>query len=148
MFNRYKEKFSDFTTNGVALKLTDAMLEELIRHKSGEENIQVSITPHQIVISGTKVLKKLFIKKNISFSVVLEPIRIEKRMLVFELISVKPINLNFINNKIFNNPPFINYDDREVKMDFNSWEIVRSVSVGNIKSFYLYNDEIEIRLGL
>ncbi|MET3681922.1 hypothetical protein ABID56_000001 [Alkalibacillus flavidus] len=148
MLNKFKDKFADFSQNGVPIKVTQTMLEELIRYHSSEADINVDIEPGQIRIYGSKEVSKMKIKKNVSFEAVLESVHAEKRMIEFKLTKLKPVDLDFINKKLFNRPPFLQYQDRHVKMDFNSWEIVQSVPVGNIKSFEFKDGEIELKLGM
>lgn len=148
MFNKFKEKLTDISTNGLPIKITAAMLEQLIKMKSDEKDVKVEITSEHLVIHGTTEVKKLMIKKNVPFTVILKPIQLEKRTILFELADMKPVDMNFINNKIFNRPPFLEYTNRTIKIDANAWDIVKKVPVGNIKSYELLDGALSLKISL
>lgn len=151
MFNKFKDKLSDISTNGLVIPISSSMLEHLIKMKLDKQDVKdvkVEITPEQLVLYGTTEVKKMMFKKNVSFSVSLKPIQFEKRVIVFELVDMKPVDMNFINSKIFNKPPFLEYTKRTVKIDFNVWDIVKKVPVGNIKSYEMVEGALNIRLSL
>lgn len=148
MFNKLKEKLSDLSTKGLQVQITNTMLEQLIGIKSGEQGIKVNITPNQLILNGTTEVKKMMLKKTLSYTIILKPVRVDKRTIVFKLVDMKPLDMNIINNKIFNKPPFLEYHNREVKIDFNSWDVVKKTPVGNIKSFELIDNAIEIKIAL
>lgn len=61
---------------------------------------------------------------------------------------MKPIDRNFINQKIFNRPPFFEFETRMIKMNFNAWNIVKRIPVGTIKSYELAEGALKIKLSL
>ena len=148
MFNKFKNKLTDISTNGLSIPITAAMLERLIKMKSDEQNVKVEITPEYLIIHGTTEVKKMMLKKNVSFTITLKPVQLEKRTIVFELVEMKPVDMNFINSKIFNKPPFLEYTNRTIKIDFNAWDIVKKVPVGNIKSYEMIDGTLNIKLSL
>ncbi|HEY4549739.1 MAG TPA: hypothetical protein VIG98_05630, partial [Bacillus sp. (in: firmicutes)] len=93
-------------------------------------------------------VKKMMLKKNVSFTITLKPVQLEKRTIVFELVEMKPVDMNFINNKIFSRPPFLEYTNRTINIDFNAWDIVKKVPVGNIKSYEMIDGTLNIKLSL
>lgn len=60
----------------------------------------------------------------------------------------KPLNLDFLNKKIFNNPPFVTYDGKIIKIDFNNWEKVKKIPIGNIKNYELAEGKILLTIGI
>ncbi|MCI2255785.1 hypothetical protein L2D08_15570 [Domibacillus sp. PGB-M46] len=148
MFNKFKDKLTDISTNGLPIPITAMMLESLIKMKSDEQDIKVEITPEHLVLQGTTEVKKMMLKKNVSFTITLKPVQLEKRMIVFELVEIKPVDMNFINSKIFNRPPFLEYTNRTIKIDFNTWDIIKKIPMGNIKSYEFVDGAINIKLSL
>ena len=148
MFNKFKEKLTDISTNGLPITITATMLQRLINLKSNEQDIKVEVTPEHLVLHGTTEVKKMMLKKNVSFTIKLKPVQLEKRTIIFELVEMKPVDMNIINSKIFNRPPFLEYTNRTIKIDFNAWDIVKKVPVGNIKSYELVDDALNIKLSL
>ncbi|MGW6381697.1 hypothetical protein [Peribacillus butanolivorans] len=139
---------SNIFGNGLPITLTASMLERIIKMKSGEQDVNVEITPKHIVLFGTTEVKKMMFKKNVPFRITLKPIHVEKRTISFELVEMKPIDRNFINQKIFNRPPFFEFENRMIKMDFNAWNIVKRIPVGTIKSYELAEGALKIKLSL
>ena len=148
MFNKFKNKLSGISTNGLSIPITAAMLERLIEMKSDEQDVKVEITAEYLIIHGTTEVKKMMLKKNVSFTITLKPVQLEKRTIIFELVEMKPVDMNFINSKIFNRPPFLEYTNRTIKIDFNAWDIVKKVPVGNIKSYEMNDGTLNIKLSL
>ncbi|MEJ9228336.1 hypothetical protein LAV79_02245 [Peribacillus butanolivorans] len=139
---------SNIFGNGLPITLTASMLERIIKMKSGEQDVKVEITPKYIVLFGTTEVKKMMFKKNVPFRITLKPIHVEKRTISFELVEMKPIDRNFINQKIFNRPPFFEFENRMIKMNFNAWNIVKRIPVGTIKSYELAEGALKIKLSL
>ncbi|MBT2646276.1 hypothetical protein J7E52_05940 [Bacillus sp. ISL-34] len=134
--------------NGIPITVTEAMIERIIKMKSSGQDIKVVITPKHIVISGTVEVKKMMFKKNVTFRITLIPVHVEKRKISFELVKMEPIDRGFINQRIFNRPPFFEFENRTIKMDVNAWNIVRKFPVGTIKSFELVEGALKMKLSL
>lgn len=148
MFNKLKGMINDISTNGVPLKITSGMLEHLINRNEDVKNVKVEISPEYFVLHGETEVKKMMLKKNISFTLKLKPVQIENRSIQFELVEMKPVDMNFINNKIFNRPPFLEYNNRTLIIDFNAWDNVKKVPVGNIKSYEMLDGAINLKLSV
>lgn len=144
----FKEKITDISTNGLKIPISSSMIERLIGLKLGNQDVKVEITPVHLVLYGKTEVKKMMIKKNLSFRITLEPIQLESRTIQFKLVDMKPVNINFVSNKIFNKPPFIEYTEQTVKIDLNAWDAVKDISVGNIKSYEMVEGAINIKLSL
>lgn len=139
--------FSPFK-NGLPITVTEAMIEKILRMKSYGQDIKVEITPKHIVLSGTTEVKKMMLKKNVAFRITLKPVHVEKRTISFELVEMEPIDRNFINRRIFNKPPFFEFENRTVKMNVNAWNIVRKIPVGTIKSYELVEGALKMKLSI
>ncbi|WP_422122402.1 hypothetical protein DHX103_11385 [Planococcus sp. X10-3] len=148
MLNKFKEKLINISTNGLNISISSSMIEQLIEMKLGNREVKVEITPEYIVLHGTTEVKKMMFKKNMPFRITLKPIHLDKRTIQFELIDMKPFDINFISSKIFNKPPFAEYTNRTIKMDFNAWDVVEKTPVGNIKSYEMVKGAINIKLSL
>ena len=139
--------FSPFK-NGIPITVTEAMIEKILRMKSYGQDIKVEITPKHIVLSGTMEVKKMMLKKNVAFRITLKPLHVEKRTISFELVEMEPIDRNFINQRIFNKPPFFEFENRTIKMNVNAWNIVRKIPVGTIKSYELVEGALKMKLSI
>ncbi|MDV7765969.1 hypothetical protein [Peribacillus sp. CSMR9] len=139
--------FSPFK-NGIPITVTEAMIEKILRMKSYGQDIKVEITPKHIVLSGTMEVKKMMLKKNVAFRITLKPLHVEKRTILFELVEMEPIDRNFINQRIFNKPPFFEFENRTIKMNVNAWNIVRKIPVGTIKSYELVEGALKMKLSI
>ncbi|MGE7761551.1 hypothetical protein [Peribacillus sp. NPDC097895] len=134
--------------NGIPIKVTASMLERIINMKSNEQKIKVEITPKHIVLWGTTEVKKMMFKKNVPFRITIKPVHVDNRTISFELVEMKPIDRNFINHKIFNRPPFFEFENRMIKMNVNAWNIVRKIPVGTIKSYELVEGALKLKISL
>ncbi|MGE7905848.1 hypothetical protein ACQKNS_15745 [Peribacillus sp. NPDC094092] len=139
--------FSPFK-NGLPITVTEAMIEQILRTKSYGQDIKVEITPKHIVLSGTMEVKKMMFKKNVAFRITFKPVHVERRTILFELVEMEPIDRNFINQRIFNRPPFFEFEKRTIKMNVNAWNIVRKIPVGTIKSYELVEGALKMKLTL
>lgn len=148
MLNKLKEKLISASVNGFEIPISSANMEQLIGMKLGNRDVRVEITSEYLVLHGITEVKKMMFKKNVPFKVILKPMQLDKRTIQFELIDMKPFDINFITSKIFNKPPFVEYTNRTIKMDFNAWDVVKKIPVGNIKSYEMVDGAINIRLSL
>ncbi|WP_285768140.1 hypothetical protein [Peribacillus sp. SI8-4] len=133
---------------GIPITLSAAMLERMLKSQLQEDNIKVEITSKHIALWGTTEVKKMMFKKQVSFRMALKPAAVEKRTITFELLELKPIDKNFINQKLFNRPPIFEYENRRIKMNMNAWNIVRNIPVGQIKSCELADGGLKMNLSL
>ena len=141
MLNKLKQKFNEISKNGVTVPIKPVMLEQLIKRQSGQKDIKVEIRSEHLIIRGTT-------DKNSTYIVVLKPIHMEKRVIIFEIESIKPDEINMVDMRIFDYPPFSETSNHTVKVDFNSWEIVKKVPVGKIKSYEMNDGTINLTLSL
>ncbi|WP_064093315.1 hypothetical protein [Rossellomorea aquimaris] len=149
LFNKAKSEVEKMKEEvGIPLSISSYMLNEIIKKTDKIKETKVRIARGYIIITGKAEIEKMFIKKEISFLIKLKPILMKNREIQFEIIKFKPINLNFLNSYIFNQSPHIHYQHMNIFIDFNSWDIVKKVPIGNIKKYELKEGEIIITLGI
>ncbi len=141
MLDKFKQKFNELSKNGVTVPIKPVMLEQLIKRQSGQKDIKVEITTGHLIIRGTT-------DTNVSYTILLKPVHTEKRVIIFEIENMNPSDLKINEIKIFSSPPFSEPTTHTVKMDFNSWEMVKKVPVGKIKSYEMNDGTIKLTLSL
>lgn len=132
----------------VPVPISETMLNELIKHTDKAEETTVKITEETIRITGKARIDEKFMKKSVPFSITLQPDKAEKRQITFTIREFKPLNLDVIKKAIFNRAPYFTYMDNQIIIDFNNWEIVQRVPVGNIKKYKLINGQLILFIGI
>ena len=140
MLNKFKQKLSDMSKNGVTIPVKPIMLEQLIKRQTEQKDIKVEITSTNLIIRGTA--------GDMSYEIKLKPAQMEKRMIVFDIESIQPVDVNRDDIIIFRNPPFSGYTKETVNMDFNSWDIVKKVPVGKIKTYEMNDGAINLTISI
>ena len=141
MLDKLKKKITEISKDGVTIPIKPKMLEQLIKNQSDQKDVKVEIASSYLVISGTN-------ETNIPYKVTLKPIHIEKRVIVFETESKEPAGMDMADLKVFNSPPFSEPTRSTVKMDFDSWDIVKKIPVGKIKSYEMTDGTINLTISL
>ena len=126
--------------NGVTIPVKPIMLEQVIKRQTEQKDIKVEITPTNLIIRGTT--------KDVPYEIKLKPAQMEKRMIVFEIESIQPVDVNRDDMIIFRNPPFSGYTKETVNMDFNSWDIVKKIPVGKIKTYEMNDGAINLTISI
>ncbi|MDT0160657.1 hypothetical protein [Bacillus sp. AG4(2022)] len=129
-------------TSGMFSWMLESQTEKI--ESEGLYNIEVVFRDNHIRITGTA--KKLLLK--IPFSIVLTPSSAEKRIIKFDTGSMTPLNHDWIKKKIFNNPPYVNFENDLLHINLNGFEKVRAIPVGQILDFKIEDDKMWVRLGL
>ncbi len=148
MLNKFRDKLKDMSKNGVTIPIKPMMLEQLMKRQADIKDIKVEITPEHLVIRGTNEADNGAGMNQVHFVATLKPVHHEKRVIVFEVISLNPADLKLTDISIFNKPPFGQSSTHTVKVDFNSWDIVKKVPVGNIKHYEMVKGSINLTLSL
>ena len=120
---------------------------ETLLLKSQPENISdlaVTYSDDVLVISG-KTKKALF---KIPFDVRLKPEHSQDRILIFSIDSVSPIDLDWVNKRIFQMPPTLSYQDRNLYVNLNGIPAVAKVPFGKITKFGMERGGLWITLGI
>lgn len=148
MFDKLAGKLQDIASNGLPVKITENMMELAMKQQEKVTDAKVKIADGEIIISGKTEVKKVFVKKDVAFEAVLRPIELKGRKIECELVKVKPLDLNAVNNKLLNKPPFVAYSERTVSLDLEAWEVVKKVPVGKLKDFSVDKGAITVVLGI
>lgn len=151
MFNKLKTSFASITENkAVTIPISAAALNGILNNYKLEaiENAQVAIKDGLIIVTGTTNVKKFGFSKELDFTLNLKPVNVENRTLQLELVSLKPLDFNKINQKLLQRPPVITYENRLINVDLNAIEIVKKIPIGNIKSFTMEDEKILVTVGL
>ena len=141
MLDKLKKKITEISKDGVTIPIKPNMLEQLIKSQSDQKDVKVEITSSYLAISATN-------ETNSPYRVTLKPVRMEKRVIAFETAGKEPAGLDIADLNVFNSPPFSEPTENTVKMDFNSWDIVKKVPVGKIKSYDMADGTIKLTISL
>ncbi|MCA1318436.1 hypothetical protein LC085_00820 [Bacillus tianshenii] len=133
---------------GIPIPVTANMLQEVLRRNDKLQDVAVEITEGEIIVTGKAEADLKVTKKDLSFSITLEPVQMEGRELVFKIAKLKPLNLSILNKRIFDKPPHLTYKSGHIRIDFNSWEIIRKIPVGKIKSYKMGEGAITVMVGV
>lgn len=135
-------------SDGIPVPISASMLQELLRRNEKLEEVMVEIKQGEILVTGKAEADLKIAKKEVAFSITLQPVRMEGRELIFKISKLKPLNLSLLNKRIFDKPPHLTYKSGHIRIDFNGWEIVRKIPVGKIKSYHLGKGKIVVMVGV
>ncbi|MCM3620196.1 hypothetical protein M3936_21805 [Sutcliffiella horikoshii] len=133
---------------GIPVPVTANMLQEVLRRNDRLQDVTLEIKEGEIHITGKAKADLKVTTKDLSFSITLQPVQIEGRELIFKIAKLKPLNLSILNKRIFDKPPHLTYKKGHIRMDFNSWEIVRKIPIGKIKNYKMEEGSIIIIVGI
>lgn len=114
---------------GIPVPITANMLQEVLKRNDKLQDVAVEITDGEIIVTGKAEADLKVTKKDLSFSINLQPVKMEGRELVFKIAKLKPLNLSILNKRIFDKPPHLTYKSGHIRIDFNSWDIIRKIPV-------------------
>lgn len=134
--------------NGIPVPITATMLQEVLKRNDKLQDVTVQINEGAIHITGKAQADLKVTKKDLSFSITLQPVQMEGRELIFKIAKLKPLNLSILNKRIFDKPPHLTYKSGHIRIDFNSWEIVRKIPIGKIKNYHMEEGGIIIVVGV
>ncbi|HWO95994.1 MAG TPA: hypothetical protein VNM45_06625 [Bacillus sp. (in: firmicutes)] len=145
LLGKAKERIAD---KGITVPLTADMLMRVLQKQVNEHNhlhtLTVSFPEDQIRFEGT--IKKFWLE--IPFELEVKPIMTEKRTLFFEIIHMKPLNQEWLKNKVLNKPPFMIYQNKNMILDLNEIDQVRAVPIGHIQHVEIKNKKLWIKIGI
>lgn len=150
MFSKLKDIITETKENGVPISLPASVFNTLIERYPIDtvDNVKLHFDNQLAVVTGTTKVKKLGISKKVDFTLQLRAIGASGRKIQFEIESLKPLNINMINDKIFDYPPISTFDKGVISLNLNAIEQVKKVPVGTIKSFDIKDEKLTIRIGL
>ncbi|MGD6870948.1 hypothetical protein ACQCU1_01990 [Sutcliffiella horikoshii] len=135
-------------SKGIPVPITAYMLQELLRRNEKLQDVTVEIKQGELIVSGKAEADLKLAKKDVAFSITLQPIQMEGRELIFKIVKLKPLNLSILNKRIFDKPPHLTYKSGHIRIDFNGWDIVRKIPVGKIKSYVVVEGKIVVMIGI
>ncbi|PLS18764.1 hypothetical protein CVD28_06515 [Bacillus sp. M6-12] len=143
IINEAKRRLED---KAVPIPVTSEMILYIFKKQNLEQitSLDVQIIGGSLIVKGTA--KKMLVP--ISFSVELKPQSASRRMLIFKIVDLKPLNQSWIKKMVFNKPSMLSYSDDNISIDLNQIEKIRNIPVGNIKDFVIKENKIWISLGL
>ena len=110
----------------------------------GISNLDVTILEESMKISG--LAKKMMV--SINFSIDLKPISASGRVITFEVISMKPLNQEWIKKIVFNRPTVLSYEDNCIMIDINELESIKKIPIGKIKGFSIKENKLYVDFGV
>ncbi|MCA1031368.1 hypothetical protein LCL95_10055 [Bacillus timonensis] len=135
-----------FKDLSIPIPITSNMLLMLFKRVDveGLSNFDVLIHDEKVCFRGT--FKKMLL--NIPFQIDLKPVGASERKLSFEICRMKPINVNWINEILFNRASGVSYHNSNVTIDLNEFDQIRNIPIGTIRDVEVKNDKIFVRIGL
>lgn len=82
------------------------------------------------------------------FSITLQPVEVSGRKLSFNMVEMKPLNNEWIKQKIFNKLHSMVYNNGILTIDLNEIEKIRKIPVGKINKFEIKDKILWCTLGL
>ncbi|MDQ0247491.1 hypothetical protein J2S09_005140 [Bacillus fengqiuensis] len=145
LLGKAKEKIAD---KGISIPLTADMLMRVLQKQVNEHDrlhtLTVSFPKDIIRFEGT--VKKFWLA--IPFELDVKPVKAEKRTLFFEVVHMKPLNQEWIKNKVLNHPPLMIYQNRNMILSLNEIDQVRAVPIGYIQHVEIKKEKLWIKIGL
>lgn len=150
MFSKLKDIITETKENGVPISLSASVFNKVLERYPIDtvDHINIEFEDHLAVVTGTTKVKKLGISKKVDFTLQLKAIGASGRKIQFKIESLKPLNINMINNTVFDHPPLSTFDKGVISVNLNAIEQVKKVPVGTIKSFDIQDGKLTVRLGL
>ncbi len=84
----------------------------------------------------------------VKFSLTLKPGTVNGRIANFQIVEFKPLNAEWIKQKVLNRPPYLQYDANQVHIDLNGHPTLKKVPFGSIKSITIEEGEMKIGLSI
>lgn len=131
---------------GVPIPITESMIKKALERAELEDisNLIVYFVDDTLVVEGKT--KKLAM--SISFSFVLRPQKSSGRQMFFDIVEMKPLNIGWINKKIFTQPPYVTCEENVICLDLNGFDVIKKIPVGTIQSFQIEGDKLWVKIGL
>lgn len=130
----------------IQLPISQEMIAHLLNKQEieGISNIDVKMINGVMIISGSA--KKMLMSINFSFE--LMPKSASNRKITFEILSMKPLNQEWIKKKVFNKSTVLSYENSCITIDLNEIDNIKRIPVGNIKGFCIKENKLLISLAV
>jgi hypothetical protein len=131
---------------GIPVPITEGMIKKALERAELDDisNLVVYFVDDTLVIEGKT--KKLAM--SISFSFVLRPQKSLERQLFLDIMEMKPLNIGWINKKIFTQPPYVTCEGSTICLDLDGFDVIKKIPVGTIQSFQIENDKLWVKISL
>lgn len=144
-----KKLFSQLTNLSVSIPVSQQRIQDVLSKQIEElEDIQVLITPEELEISGYVTIKKFGLSRRQRVALFLTPQRVEKRTIYFNVLKVKPLDLESSNVSYLTKPPFTHYEDRILRLDLSTLDLLQKTQYGSIRHLTLGSEELTVGLGV
>ncbi|MCF8568611.1 hypothetical protein LLE49_28235 [Alicyclobacillus tolerans] len=142
---RVKNAKSAISQVSVPIPVTETMLQQLLQKATfeGINNVHMRFVDDSIQLTGSA--KKVI---SFSFSIDLIPVSVEARKMYFTVNKLKPMNAEWVRNKVLNVAPFMSYDNKLVCIDLDGFEAISKIPVGSIRSFKIENSVLWVSVGV
>ncbi len=136
-------KLKEANAKGFKITINEEQFNKALRNREfeGIDDLSLKINGKLFEIEG--VLTKIKTKG----TVILEPVEVKGRTLIFKVIKVKPVDFGH-TRKLLNRPPLLSYNDAKLYLDLNQLEKAKKYPVGNIKSYSIEDDKVHVYVGL
>lgn len=144
------KKFLNHLSNlSVSIPVPQQRIQEVLVKQIMElEDIQLLITPEQIEISGYVLIKILGFSRKQRVALFLTPQRVDGRIIYFNVLKVKPLDLEASNATYLSKPPFTHYENRILRLDLSTLDLLRKTQYGSLRHLTLGHEELKVGLGV
>lgn len=144
-----KKIFNHLSNLSVSIPVPQQRIQEVLAKQVKElEDIQVLITPEEIEISGHVLIKKLGFSRKQRVALFLAPQRVDGRIIYFNVLKVKPLDLEASNATYLSKPPFTHYEDRILRLDLSTLDLLQKTQYGSLRHLTLGYEELKVGLGV
>ncbi|QFT87696.1 hypothetical protein FIU87_03440 [Bacillus sp. THAF10] len=150
IFNKVSHAVESVKNIGIPIPITSKMIAKILQFNEstiearGIHDMEVIIEDNFISITGK--VKKLFF--TIPFTLKLVPNKTENRSIYFEVTNMTPLNLNWIKHRIFNKPPYVQYENKIIQLNLDGFEKIKSIPVGKVQKLRIEKNKIWVTLGV
>ncbi|WP_138419529.1 hypothetical protein [Aquibacillus sediminis] len=131
----------------MAVPVTSSMLRFVLNKKRRINQINVFITNEQVIISGKVCLKKVAFLHAIPFRVTLKPLWAEGRRMAFQLVKLRPVNIQFITKRVLTKS-FLKYEKSVLYIDLNQIRPLNRIPIGKLKGIMLKDEIVYVWIGI
>ncbi|WP_410501898.1 hypothetical protein RIF24_14130 [Exiguobacterium acetylicum] len=145
-----RKKFLNQLTNlSVSIPIPQQRIQEVLAKQIDElENIQVLITPEELEISGYVTIKKFGLSRKQRVALFLAPQRVDGRVIYFNVLKVKPLDMEASNTTYLSKPPLTHYENRILRLDLSTLDLLQKTQYGSLRHLTLGDEEIKVGLGV
>ena len=115
-----KKFLSHLSNLSVSILVPQQRIQEVLAKQIEKlENIQVLITPEEIEISDYVLIKKLGFSRKQRVTLFLSSQRVDGRVIYFNVLKLKPLDIEVTNTIYLSKPPLTHYENRILRLDLS-----------------------------